>query len=457
MLDIYVMQEDNLYIRLVRKVLPSPFSIAVILTLVTFLLAWAFTPRPENAVSAYPIRILEYWETGFWELLQFTMQMALILILGHTLALTSLVNRFINQFTRYCTNSANAALLVSLLTILVSFINWGLCLVFGAIFARKVAEHAKAKGWKLNYPLIAAAGYSGMMCWHGGFSGSAPLTVAATGHFLEDQIGRIGVDQTLLSSMNITSSVLLLLIIPTVFYLLGKKSSGREINIDFEGTSEVSTQTHTPKGAEKIDHSKLAAVMLGGIICFIAIRKIWITPSGAGLSFINLNFINFFLFGLGVLLHGSFTKFLNAIQKAIGGSAGIIIQFPLYAGIMGIMKYSGLGALVSEGFINISNATTLPIFTFFSAGLVNIFVPSGGGQWAVQGPIVTEAAQNLGTSIPKTIMALSYGDQLTNMLQPFWALPLLGITKLKAKDILPFSTIIMLIGMLIFIGILLIF
>ena len=147
--------------------------------------------------------------------------------------------------------------------------------------------------------------------------------------------------------------------------------------------------------AEKIDHSKIAASVLGGIICLIALRKILTTPSGAGLDFINLNFINFFLFGLGILLHGSFSKFISAIKEAIGGSVGIIIQFPLYAGIMGIMKYSGLAAGVSYAFVNISTDLTLPIYAFLSAGIVNIFVPSGGGQWAVQGPIVVEAAQAL--------------------------------------------------------------
>ncbi len=157
------------------------------------------------------------------------------------------------------------------------------------------------------------------------------------------------------------------------------------------------------------------------------------------------------------MMHGSFSNFLTAIQKAIGGASGILIQFPLYAGIMGIMKYSGLGAEISYAFVAISNQTTLPIFTFISAGIVNVFVPSGGGQWAVQGPIVTEAAEALGVSIPKIIMALSYGDQLTNMLQPFWALPLLGITQLKAKDILPYSVLVMMLGMLIFISNLLIF
>lgn len=456
MFQLYDMREDNFYLKLVRNLLPSPFSIAVLLTFLTFVLALVFTQRPENAVYPYSIKVLEYWQTGFWELLTFTMQMALILVLGHTLALTPVFNKLINSLTVYCNNSARAAFLISFLTILLSFINWGLCLVFGAIFARKVAEKAKANGWKLNYPLIGAAGYSGMMCWHGGFSGSAPLTVSGSDHFLIEEIGVIGIEQTLLTPMNLTSSLLLLIIIPLFLSYLGKRSAGVEINLPLPENKSVQT-AHGISGAERIDHSRWASTIFGILICFVAIREIYTTPKGGGLGFIDLNYINFFLFGLGILLHGSFFKFLAAIQEAIGGSVGIIIQFPLYAGIMGIMKYSGLGALVSQGFVEISNATTLPIFTLISAGLVNIFVPSGGGQWAVQGPIITEAAQNLNVSIPKTIMALSYGDQLTNMLQPFWALPLLGITRLKAKDILPYSSLLLLVGFVIFTLTLLIF
>lgn len=454
------MRENSLYLKFVRNVLPSPFSIAVILTLITFILALIFTDRPENAGSAYPLIILEYWETGFWELLEFTMQMALILILGHTLALTPFLNRVISLFTKYCNNTASAALWVSLLTISVSYINWGLCLVFGAIFARKVAEKAKANGWKLNYPLIGAAGYSGMMCWHGGFSGSAPLTVAGSDHFLIDQIGQIGINDTLFSSMNLTTSLLLLIIIPTVFYLLGKRNPGTELsafNLGESSNQASKGSDHQLTKAEKIDHSRIVATLLGGVICLIAFRKALTSPAGAGLDFINLNFINFFLFGLCIVLHGSFSKFISAIQEAIGGAVGIIIQFPLYAGIMGIMKYSGLAAGVSYAFVNISSDITLPIYAFLSAGLVNIFVPSGGGQWAVQGPIIVEAAQVLNVPVHKVIMALAYGDQLTNMLQPFWALPLLGITKLKAKDILPYSGIIMGVGLIIFMLVLLVF
>ena len=156
-------------------------------------------------------------------------------------------------------------------------------------------------------------------------------------------------------------------------------------------------------------------------------------------------------------MHQNFFNFIISIDQAIKGASGILIQFPLYFGIMGMMKYSGMIEIISDLFIEISNVQTFPIFTFISAGLVNIFVPSGGGQWAIQGPIIIESATKLGVSIPKSIMALAYGDQITNMLQPFWALPLLGITGLKAKEILPYTLILMLLGGAIFIIGLLIF
>ena len=160
---------------------------------------------------------------------------------------------------------------------------------------------------------------------------------------------------------------------------------------------------------------------------------------------------------MAIFLHQNFNQFLKAVSKAINGSSGILIQFPFYFGIMGLMKYSGMVTVFSDFFVQISNSTTFPIFTFISAGIVNIFVPSGGGQWAVQGPIIIEAANQLGVPNWKAIMALAYGDQTTNMLQPFWALPLLGITGLKAKEILPYTLILMVAGSTIFIVGLLLF
>ena len=144
---------------------------------------------------------------------------------------------------------------------------------------------------------------------------------------------------------------------------------------------------------------------------------------------------------LGLYLHSSPNGFLKAVAQGIGASRGIILQFPLYAGMSGMMTASGLVDMISMWFVEISTAHTFPLYTFLSAGLVNIFIPSGGGQWAIQGPIMMKAAEALGANIPQTIMAFAWGDGWTNQIQPFWALPLLGVAGLSARDIMGYCVI----------------
>jgi len=428
-----------------KAILPAPFTIAVVLTLVTFVLAYFLSPNQET-----PLSLLNYWENGLWNspLLVFAVQMMLMLVLGHVLALTKTVSHWIDKATLFCSNTAQAAAWVTLLTLLVSFFNWGLGLVFGAIFARKVGEHATKNSIPLNYPLVGAAGYSGLMVWHGGISGSAPIKIAEKGHFLEEKMGVISQSETIFSNMNISISLVLLIVLPCLMYMLGKKSKSKIIKLN---SALIEDEKKEIQGAEHLDHSKILAYVFGGMIIMYCIYKALIFPQQLSLSFITPNFINLFLLGLGIMLHKNFNHFLKGVNQAIGGASGILIQFPLYFGIMGIMNSSGLVGVFSDFFVSISNSTTFPIFAFVSAGIVNVFVPSGGGQWGVQGPIIIEAASQLNVPYWKAVMALAYGDQITNMLQPFWALPLLGITGLKAKDILPYSLLLLLLGGSIFV------
>lgn len=451
------MDASERFIKTFKTLLPTPFTIAVGLTAITYLIA-VFGITSDDSLGHRALSMLEYWEEGLWNpgLMVFAMQAMLMLVLGHVLALTTPVSFIISKVMRFCETTANAAFVVTLLTVLMGLFNWGLGLIFGAIFARKVGENAAEKGIHINYPIIGAAGYSGLMVWHGGLSGSAPIKIAEPGHFLEKQMGIISQSETVFSSMNIVISIALIIVLPAAMYLLGIRSKSQ--NVELSKTILISEEKpKTLIGAERLDYSKIIAYSFGLIIISLAIFKAFIKPSEPNLGIITPNFINFVLLGLAIILHQTFARFLQGIDSAIAGAAGILIQFPLYFGIMGIMKSSGLVELFSEFFVTHSTEITFPIFTFFSAGLVNIFVPSGGGQWAVQGPIIVNAANELGISLSKSIMALAYGDQLTNMLQPFWALPLLGITGLKAKEILPYTLYLMVIGMIIFIGGLLIF
>ena len=296
------------------------------------------------------------------------------------------------------------------------------------------------------------------MIWHGGISGSAPLKVAENGHIASIMSGlsnqtimaqlpdSIAFGQTVLSTFNLCLFAILLVLVPTLLFFIAKRAPTTPTNLPIF-SPDVSTKTPL-RGAEKLDQSNVLGIGFGLLVMAAFLYRYW----GAlkGLS-ITPNLLNFFMLGLAFLLHKNFKNFINALEEAIKGATGILIQFPLYFGIMGIMRESGMVVDISDFFVSISTTQTLPIFTFISAGLVNIFVPSGGGQWAIQGPIVIESALKLGVGLPKAIMALSYGDQITNMLQPFWALPLLGITKLKAREILPYTLLLMLLGSVVYI------
>ena len=447
-----------------RRFLPSPFTIAILLTILTMVLALIFGDSISEQNQLFTI--FSYWENGIWNngLLVFAYQMMLILVLGHVLVLSKPMERLILRITKFVQNTSTAAVLVALPTMLVSFFNWGLGLIFGAILARKVGEYAQSKDIPLNYPLIGACGYVGLMVWHGGISGSAPIKVSEQGHLkhllagtideklLEALPDSISTSLTVFGLSNLLIFSLVVVSISLLAYYLGKAPSSAKIDLPQYHFSQP--EKKNLNGAEQLDYSKVFSLVFGILILIAflvqylpALRSLNITP----------NMLNFFMLGLAILLHGSFKSFLKAVEEAIGDVSGILIQFPLYFGIMGIMGSSGMINQISDFFVSISNATTMPIFTFFSAGLVNIFVPSGGGQWAIQGPLVVQSALQLNVPLSKAIMALAYGDQITNMLQPFWALPLLGITKLKAKEILPYTILFMVVGSIIYIAGLLIF
>lgn len=438
-----------------KRYIPAPFTLAVLLTLLTMLLAFFFTGNVslENAGQ-----ILSSWQSGMWDpsLLVFAVQMMLILVLGHVLVLSKPMEKLMGSLTSVVKNNSSAIFTVSISTMIVAFFNWGLGLIFGAIMARKVAETAQKKGFKINYPLIGAAGYAGLMVWHGGISGSAPLKAAESGHIISlfknssnpELLGvlpeYISTESTIFASWNILLFGILLLLVPLVLYFVSKSTSVSTVNLPEKRKIKASFQI---SGAERLDHSR----WLKGLFAFLLLLAFIVSYSKNILEMnITPNMLNFLMLGLCILLHDSFFSFLYALEEAISGAAAILIQFPLYFGIMGIMKETGMVNEIALLFSSIATDWSLPLYTFFSAGLINIFVPSGGGQWAIQGPIVLESALTLQVPLNKAIMAFAYGDQITNMLQPFWALPLLAITKLKAREILPYTLVLMFTGAIVF-------
>jgi len=313
------------------------------------------------------------------------------------------------------------------------------------------------------------------LVWHSGLSGSAPLKVAESGHLLslypkgaDWQLpipDSISISSTVLSTWNIAITLGVISAVVLLFALLGHlftKPSEDSKLVSPQSSLKDEVRSYERVGAssisEKLDNGRGLAWLFG--VLFLG-TAIWLTISSeleaTRLGFITPDWINLILLGLALLAHGSIKNLLSALEKAIGGASGILLQFPIYFGIMGVVTGTGLVNILSGALVSSTNLTTLPLAIFTSSGVLNIFIPSGGGQWAVQGPLVIEACHSMGMSLEKGIMAMAYGDQWTNMLQPFWALPLLGITKLKAQDILPFTLAALIVSGLVFIiGLLLI-
>lgn len=439
------------FIHVYKALLPSPFTIAIVLSFFVFILTYFLGDVPPSPSKVYTI--LTYWQKGLFSspLLAFSVQMMLMLVLGHILALSAPINHLINQLISPLSSTPIAAVVIAFSTMLVGLFNWGLGLVFGAIFARKMAERARQNNWAINYPLLAACGYAGMLVWHGGLSGSSLAKITEPGHLqsLSQQVSPPSVilyQDTVFSPMNITTTLLLLFGVPLVMYFVAKNTASSPIQLPPVHSPSTIEPTRVT-GAEKIDYARWMGILTGGVILIFLGYQMY---DVGFFKFFTLNRINLMLFGWAILFHGTFHNFLSAADEAISGATGILIQFPFYFGIMGMMSESGLIAKLSTTLSTWATPESLGFLTFIGAGLVNILVPSGGGQWAIQGGLIVETAMHMHANLSKTILAFAYGDELTNMLQPFWALPLLGITQLKAKQILPYTLILFLTGLVIF-------
>ena len=323
------------------------------------------------------------------------------------------------------------------------------------MLAKELARNLRIKKIPFEYGLLAAGAYVGQMTWHGMLSASIGLSIATSGHALEDMIGVIPMSEYMLNPMNIIVTIALAVFPPLFACLLQPKNAADFQPLDDEAIHaiekedmQISKRPENASVGDFLNYNPVIAWVIG-IMGFIYVFWRLGTRGIAGLDIDLLNFI--FLFG-GILLYGNIANYVRAVKEAVGGVSGIIFQFPLYAGVLGMVKYSGLVTILANGIVAISNDVTFYLWTFLSASLVNMFVPSGGGQWAVQGPIAIESAKIMGANMVKTCLMIAYGNTWTNMAQPFWAIALLGITGLKAKDIMGYSIAIMLLSGFIFIG-----
>ena len=423
-------------VKVVQRYLPEPFIFAIILTVVAFLIAMPVCRQT-------PLEVVEHWGNGVWSLLAFAMQMALVLVCGSALAAAPVIKKGISALASLPKTPAGAIALVTGISAVACWLNWGFGLIVGVIFAKEIAR--KLRG--VDYRLLIASAYSGFVVWHAGISGSIPLTMATPGTGLKEitrgaLVNPVPISQTVLDPHNLVMVVLVIAALILVNALMHPKGEHViAVNPDLLAEPEPAPAAKPVTPAEKMESSRLLTWVISLLGLSYVVIKLFFRGGSLDLNTVIL----IFLF-LGLILHKTPLAYVGAFTKAATGAAGILLQFPFYAGIMGIIMGVGasgicLGTVISDACISISTPTTYPLLTFLCAAVLNMFVPSGGGHWAIQAPIMFSAGADLGVDPGLTGMAIAWGDAWTNLIQPFWAIPALAIAKLNAKDIMGFCLI----------------
>ncbi|MDH3270013.1 MAG: TIGR00366 family protein [Gemmatimonadota bacterium] len=444
----------------VERWMPSPFLFAIILTYVAA--GAAFLTEGSS-----PTEIALAWYDGFWNLLQFAMQMVIILVTGFVVAYHPRVRAGIVRLVQIPRNGRQAVVLVGVGSMVVGWISWGLGLIFGAILAREMGKMARSRGIAVHYPLLAVGGYLGMsLTWGWGLSSSAGLLQATDGNVFMQQgiVDRvIPATEWVFHPYPLTLTVLAILYGSLMLYLLAppeENCRGIERYVgDLDGDAARSksaagndesaatiASTAPPVDApglltpaDRIDNSRI----LGGILAVTGVLLFGRAFVTQGLGALNLNVFNFGFLMIGMILYASPARYQQEFNDAVRGSAGVILQFPFYAGIIGIMVGTGLVDTMTEALLSIATADTFAVTAWLTGGVLNVFVPSAGGEWAIVGGPMMLAGAELGIPHGQTIAAYAVGDAHTNLFNPFWAIPLLAITGLRARDMFGYGITMM--------------
>lgn len=438
------------FVAFVERYYPDSFVFVILLTLATFGACFGLT-------NATPTQALTAWGDGLSGLLDFMAQISLTLICAHAFAHTDLIQSGLKSVGRIPKTASQGYFLVAFVAGVASLCAWSLGLVAGALMAQQVALQARQRGVRMHYPLLVASAYAGFVVWHMGYSSSAALFVATPGHRMEATIGIIPVTETIFSSWNIAIAVVTLFACSfTCMLMKPHEKDVLEVSSDTLEQMVETEEQHAERGSllpsEKLEQSRIVSLLLA--LLLIGFLAHWFATKRLNL---NLNIVNWSFLALGILLARSPLHYIGLITNASKTVAPVLIQYPFYAGIMGLMGDTGMVSVISQWFTDFSTCHTLPFWAFISGGLVNLFIPSGGGQWAVQGPIFLDAAKQLQVDPKLIVMGVAYGDQWTNMIQPFWTIPLLAIAELHMRQIMGYTFVIFLVTAITFgVGLLLI-
>lgn len=422
------------FVNLMQKYLPDPFTIVWMITLFVGALAVFVTHKS-------PMEVIDYWGKGFFDILAFAMQMSLVLITGYALASAGSVRCLLQRIVLIPRTPKQTILFISAASMILYYLNWGLGLIAGGFLAREAAKQHK----DTDFRILVTAAFSGIIITHGGLSASVPLVVNTKGHFLESQMGLVPLTQTIFHPQALFITITLAVLIPIIcMFMLPKKEdvvlADSSLLAEEEEVQEKIINVQATL-ADRLDNSVILNYLLGlsGLAYLIA----YFSRNGFNL---NVNILIFMFIVMGILAHGNLLKFSKAIGKGAATASGIILQFPFYAGIMGIMHGSGLVHVISDLLLQMATYETFELACYFSSLIISIFVPSAGGHWVVQAPFMLPAAAELGVEPWKVAMGVAWGESIWNIVCPFWALPLLAIANMNIRDLMGFSVLLFFIG-----------
>jgi short-chain fatty acids transporter len=430
----------NLFTVWAQRWVPDAYVIAILLTAVVFVLA-------ITSGGAGPLEAVDAWGEGFWELLKFSMQMCVIMLGGYVLSQTKPVGALLNWLASRATTPRRAVLIIGLFSMLSALVNWGLSLSASGVMARKVG----LKCPRADFRLLVAAAYMGMSTtWHAGLSASAPLLMATEKGAADAGSAIVPTTATIFSPFNMILTAVVVLLMAL---LLPKLHPSEAETVPFRPSaneqepSEPDRQTMAAPDtgapfSDWLDRSPLTTILVAVLAVAFLSRMFGEKPVGEA---INLDSVNMMLLMAGILLHWTPQSFLAACQRGGGFLWGIVVQFPFYAGIYGMIKNTDLQSRLADIFIRGASAETFPLVVYWYSGIVNYFVPSGGSKWYIEAPYIMEATQALQVDPALTVLAYAWGDMMTDAIQPFWAIPLLGLAGLRFRDIMGFLTVVFLI------------
>ena len=424
---------------------PDAFIFALIATVIVIVAGVGATPASFS-------QVVDAWGRGFWDLIPFTLQMALIIITGHVLATSRPMGRVIRAVARWPTSPRNAVALVTLFALVSSWFNWGFSLIFSAVLAREVARRVEG----VDYRALAAASFLGLgSIWAQGLSGSAALQMATPGA-LQPQIrdivaangmvpgGLIGFRDTIFLWQSLVSVVIEIVVVTLVMWFATPPASrartARDLGIDLGHDEQRAPPSQPRTPGSWLEHSPLLSWFVVALGVSYLVR--YFAAASEPLNAINLNVLNLAMLLLGFLLHKTPAGLMRAVQDATPAVWGVILQFPFYAGIAGVITGTQLNERLAAAFVQVSTTETFPALVAMYSAVLGVFVPSGGSKWVIEAPYVMAAAHELKVHLGWVVAAYDLGEALANLVQPFWMLPILGIFQLRARDVMGYTFLV---------------